>query len=253
MAHVRISAFLSGSERSGRLIIFDKDGTLIDFNAMWGGWITELARHLEASAYIAIAPQLFRAVGFDPATGAVEPSGPLAVATMADIRALADAVLRTSGLTPASAAAATQAGWCIPDPVALARPLADLPTLFDALRARGIRIAVATTDDRAPTQATLEALGIAPLVDALACGDDGRPIKPAPDAILALCHELGIAPAHAAMVGDTTADLHMGRAAGVDLNIGVLSGVGSAALLAPLADVLLPSVTELLAATDDRR
>jgi len=234
-----------------RAIIFDKDGTLIDFNAMWGDWITDLARHLEAAAYISIAPQLFQTLGFDPVTGAVAPGGPLAVSTMAEIRALAGEVLRAAGLTAVSAAAAIEAGWYIPDPVALAQPLADLPALFGAVHARGIRIAVATTDDRTPTLATLEALGVAPLVDALACGDDGRPIKPAPDAILALCQELGVAPAQAAMVGDTTADLRMGRAANVGLTIGVLSGVGSAALLAPLADLLLPSVAELLPAIGD--
>lgn len=236
-------------------VVFDKDGTLIDFNAMWGDWITELARHLEVAAYVSIAPQLFRAIGFDPVTGAVAPAGPLAVATMAEIRALTGEVLRAAGLSPASAAAAIQAGWYIPDPVALAQPLADLPALFGALRARGLRIAVATTDDRTPTLATLAALGVAPLVDALACGDDGIPIKPAPDAILALCHELGITPAQAAMVGDTTADLRMGRAAGVGLVVGVLSGVGSAELLTPLADALLPSVAGLVAnmTTDDRR
>ena len=228
------------------LIIFDKDGTLIDFNAMWGDWITDLARHLEAAAYISIAPQLFQTLGFDPVTGAVAPGGPLAVSTMAEIRALAGEVLRAAGLTPVSAAAAIEAGWYIPDPVALAQPLADLPALFGAVHACGIRIAVATTDDRTPTLATLEALGIAPLMDALACGDDGRPIKPAPDAILALCRELGIAPAQTAMVGDTTADLRMGRAAGVGLNIGVLSGVGAAEQLAPLADMLLPSVAGML-------
>jgi hypothetical protein len=31
------------------LVVFDKDDTLIDFNAMWGDWITDLARHLEAA------------------------------------------------------------------------------------------------------------------------------------------------------------------------------------------------------------
>ncbi|MDQ2998902.1 MAG: hypothetical protein M3R61_17865, partial [Chloroflexota bacterium] len=94
-----------------QVVIFDKDGTLIDFNAMWGDWITDLARQLEAAAYISIAPQLFQAVGFDPVTGAVAPAGPLAVATMAEIRALADEVLRAAGLSPVSAAAAIQVGW----------------------------------------------------------------------------------------------------------------------------------------------
>src|SRR6476619_5454896 len=97
-------------------IVFDKDGTLIDFNAMWGDWITTLARHLEAAAYVSIAPQLFQAVGFDPTTGVVAPAGPLAVATMAEIRDLAAEVLCTAGLSPTSAAIAIQAGWYIPDP-----------------------------------------------------------------------------------------------------------------------------------------
>ena len=226
-------------------VVFDKDGTLIDFDAMWGGWITTLARRLEAASYITVAPQLFRAVGFDPATGVVAPGGPLAVSTMTEIRALAGDVLRAAGLAPAAVAAALHAGWYIPDPVALARPLADLPQLFGALGARGLRIAIATTDDRAPTQATLAALGVAGMVDGLACGDDGHPIKPAPDAVVKLCQQLGVAPSRTVMVGDTTADLRMARAAGARA-IGVLSGVGSAELLAPHADLVLPSVAELL-------
>ncbi|MFN8504911.1 HAD family hydrolase [Kouleothrix sp.] len=245
MAHPRISAFFSGGERAGELIIFDKDGTLIDFGAMWGGWITTLARRLEAASYVSVAPQLFEAVGYDAATGKVGPAAPLAIGTMDGLRELCGEVLRAAGLPEPSAAAVVRAAWYPPDPVALAKPLADLPALFGALRARGCRIAIATTDDRAPTEATLAGLGVAALVDALACGDDGHALKPAPDAVLKLCARVGVAPAHTAVVGDTSADLRMGRAAGAALTVGVLSGVGTPAQLAPLADALLPSVAAL--------
>jgi phosphoglycolate phosphatase len=192
------------------------------------------------------ASRVFRAVGFDGVTNRVELSGELAIGTMDSLRACAAEVLESAALAAGDALTAIDAAWYIPDPVALARPLADLRALFEACRARGLRIAIATTDDRAPTKATLAGLGLAHLVDALACGDDGHPIKPAPDAILMLCDTLGIAPAEAAMVGDTLADMQMGRAAGAGLVVGVLSGIGTPAVLEPHADVLLQSVGELM-------
>jgi phosphoglycolate phosphatase len=72
------------------------------------------------------------------------------------------------------------------------------------------------------------------------------PIKPAPDALLHLCGLLGVAPARTAIVGDSPADLQMGRAAGAGLVVGVLSGVGVREELAPYADVILQSIAELL-------
>ena len=48
------------------------------------------------------------------------------------------------------------------------------------------------------------------------------------------------------MIGDTPADLAMGRAAGAGRVVGVLSGVGSREELAPFADAVLGSVRELL-------
>ena len=75
-------------------------------------------------------------------------------------------------------------------------------------------MAVATSDDRAPTEATLAGLDLAALVDAIVCADDGLPIKPAPDAFLHVCGLLGVAPERTAMVGDSVMDLQMARAAG---------------------------------------
>jgi HAD superfamily hydrolase (TIGR01509 family) len=125
------------------------------------------------------------------------------------------------------------------------RPLADLPGLFTALRDRGIGIAVATMDDRAPTEATFAALGVEPFVDALVCGDDGLPPKPAPDMVWAVCQATSVEPSQAAVVGDSVTDLEMGRAAGAGLVVGVLSGVAPEEMLAPHADVLLASVADL--------
>ncbi|MGH9204911.1 MAG: HAD family hydrolase, partial [Vicinamibacterales bacterium] len=62
-----------------QLIIFDKDGTLIDFDAMWGRWVTELARRAESVTQLPITNRLFHMMGFDPASGRVLADGRLAV------------------------------------------------------------------------------------------------------------------------------------------------------------------------------
>ncbi|MFQ5577973.1 MAG: HAD family hydrolase [Anaerolineae bacterium] len=228
------------------LVIFDKDGTLIDFNAMWGAWITGLAQTLEAAAGVSVAQTLYAAMNFDPTGGRIAAGGHLALDPMAKLRVLTAGVLRQAGLSPEAAQGAMAAAWRTPNPAALAHPLADLPALFGALRAGGAKVAIATSDDRAPTKAMLHQFGAAALVDALVCADDGLPIKPAPDMILTLCRRFNISPAQTAMVGDNLPDMQMGRAAGAGLVVGVLSGVGSAADLAPHADLLLGSVAELL-------
>jgi phosphoglycolate phosphatase len=228
------------------LVIFDKDGTLIDINIMWGSWIIELARRLESATGQAIAAALFQAMAFDPVSGIMEPSGPLSIAPLAEQRQLILTVLRESGLSAAESQTALTAAWHMPDPIKLAQPLTDLPALFGTLRANGAKVGIATADDRAPTLATLTGLGLIHFVDGIACADDGMTIKPAPDMILSICQALNIPPAKTVMVGDNVDDLRMGRAAGVGLTIGMLSGVSSHTDLAPDADIILGSVAELM-------
>jgi phosphoglycolate phosphatase len=227
------------------LLIFDKDGTLIEFHLMWGGWVDLLANRLEAACGLALREGLYALLGVDLESGLVHAHGLLAATPMSRIREAVVAFLTEAGAAPDRAEAAVNQAWDAPDPVALARPVTDLRALLAKLRPRVGLFAVATSDDRDPTIRTLASLGIAGEFADLACADDGFPNKPAPDPVLRLCERLGIAPERAAVVGDSPFDLRMGRAAGVARTIGVLTGVGDLATLAPLADIVLPSIEDL--------
>lgn len=225
------------------LVVFDKDGTLIDFHLMWDAWTATLVDRLGPAAGDAVHAAMHAAMGTDPHDGAAAPVAPLPGSIMARLRAVAVAVLRAHG-TP-EPERVVDAVWVPPDAIRSARPLTDLPALFRALAGDGRRIGVVTADDRLATTDTLVFLGVDRWVEALVCADDGLPLKPAPDMFLRACAELGVPPSRAAMVGDTPADLLMGRAAGAGLVIGVLSGAGDRSRLAPHADGILGSVADL--------
>ena len=227
------------------LLIFDKDGTLIEFHRMWGGWVDELARRLEAATRLPLRAGLYQLLGVDQESGMVLAHGLMAATPMRRIREVVEAYVADAGAGPAVAAASLERAWHAPDPVALAQPVTDLHGLLARLRARVPTFAVATSDDRGPTERTLAALGIDSEFAGLSCADDGRPTKPAPDPVLYLCAALGVPPERTAVVGDAPADLRMAHAAAAGRVIAVLTGVGDRAILEPLADVVLDSIEGL--------
>lgn len=229
------------------LLVFDKDGTLLDFHAMWSGWADQLASDLERAAGRPVRGPLFEMLGYDPLTGRAHAGGGLIATPMSRLRDLTAATLLAQGLGPDVVEAAVATAWHAPDPVTLAHPLTDLTDLLGAIRASGRRAAVVTSDDRAPTDRTLAHLGLGDLLDAVVCADDGLPTKPAPDAVTHVCVSHAIDPSRVAVIGDSPADIEMGRRAGAALTIGVRTGIGSDDDLAD-ADVLIDSVADLRAA-----
>jgi phosphoglycolate phosphatase len=216
---------------------------------MWGGWVDDLARRLEATTRLRLRAGLYELLGVDPETGVVYWHGLMAATPMARIREAIEQFVANAGAGREAARAAVDGAWQAPDPVGLAQPVTDLHALFDRLRHRSTgerrHLAIATADDRDPTTRTLRALGIEDEIEAMVCADDGVEHKPAPDAVLRLCERLGVKPSRAAVVGDSPADLRMGRAAGAGRVIGVLTGVGDELTLGPLADLVLASIEDL--------
>jgi phosphoglycolate phosphatase len=87
--------------------------------------------------------------------------------------------------------------------------------MLDALRARGHALAVATGKSRQGLERALDASGLRAVFNASRCGDESEP-KPHPAMLRELMQALDAAPAQALMVGDTSHDLRMAAAAGVD-------------------------------------
>jgi len=226
-------------------IIFDKDGTLIDFDAMWGGWVVYLAEQLKTVSRLDVREALCLAMGYDEANKKVLAHGMLAASPMAKLYQLTVEVMQSAGLNADESERVVAEGWCIPDPVLLAKPFTDTRVLFSQLHSQNIKIGIATSDDRAPTEAMLEAFDIQEFVATMVCADDGIPSKPAPDMVTTICQRMNIDPSKVMVIGDTTSDLKMARASGAGLAVGVLSGVSSAKDLIPFADVILDSVDDL--------
>lgn len=90
------------------------------------------------------------------------------------------------------------------------------------LKARGHRLAVATGKSHAGLARALRSTGLAAYFVTTRCADQCTP-KPAPDMLLELIDELGIARERSLMIGDTTHDLGMAANAGVAA-IGVTYG-----------------------------
>lgn len=95
------------------------------------------------------------------------------------------------------------------------RPYAGIMPLLQALRARGLRLAVCTNKAEAEARQLLQALNLAHCFDAVVGGDTLHLRKPSAEPLLHALALLDATPDMALMVGDSQVDLDCARAAGV--------------------------------------
>ncbi|MFI5979813.1 HAD family hydrolase [Streptomyces sp. NPDC051555] len=99
------------------------------------------------------------------------------------------------------------------------------------LREGGVALAVATSKFHGPADALLTAAGLREYFAVVIGADEVTRPKPDPESGQVVLDRLGLTAEHAVMVGDTTHDLLMARAAGMR-SVAVTYGVHSAAELA---------------------
>ena len=217
-----------------RGIIFDKDGTLFDFNATWGAWARGMLE-AETGGDPVLFARLAEALGYDTAN---ERFFPESIVIASTAHAVADRIIDVMGPQDREALLGRMHAAAGAVDQVEAVPLADY---FTGLSGRGLRLGIVTNDAEAPARRHLDRAGVTGHFDFIAGYDSGHGAKPEPGQLLAFCAATGLDRAACLMVGDSTHDLHAGRAAGMR-TVGVLTGPAPVEELAPHADVVLPDI-----------
>ena len=230
-----------------KAIVFDKDGTLLDFDSFWVP-VARLAteRVLSAcGASQALCEPILEAIGVK--NGITHVDGMLCKGDYEDLYyvyrdLIADAGTDVDGedlkhyLVDAYHSALGE-GRLVPTCDNLYGVLTELKRL-------GYGIGLITSDDRRGAELCLKGLGIYELFDEILCSDRSHPPKPDPYYMYEFCRRGGFKPSEVVMVGDSLADMLFGRNSGA-YTVGVASCTENADFIRPYADTVVHDVSEI--------
>lgn len=220
-------------------ILFDKDGTLFGFSAMWALWCDRVLTELSAGDE-QLRNKLGVAVGYDTRTREFASDALI-------VRAAADEINQAwcDQLPELTFEQVEAVGHSQLQSMPASVPVTDLDALCQTFKANGITLGVATNDFESVAKDQLAQIGATSHFEFICGFDSGFGAKPQPGMILGFCEKTGLDPVNVAMVGDSCHDLDAGRAAGAGMLVGVLTGPATRHELNGLADVVLDDISGL--------
>ena len=241
-----------------RVMIFDKDGTLMELHHYWTAMVELRARMicerlgLEDLHVKRIAFQM----GADLDSGKLRPQGPVGLKKREIVMQSAIDYLTGLGLN-------NTYDLCFEvfaeiDDIssrelrAFVRPISGAEELVRSASQRGCKIAIATTDRRQRAKLATDFLGFGDVVDIVVGADDVSRPKPDPEQIELILKAFSMDRSQAVMVGDALTDVQMGINADVKASIGVLTGFATAAQLQAITPYIARDVSEIHIASTPR-
>lgn len=246
MAQVQVA----GKAYDADLVIFDKDGTLIDFRETWveiiGSLISVMGTHVTMTESLKKRVQDVLGVSVD--SRGIDGNGALAMGTFAECDTLLTYCLYREGLRWDEAQDLVHR---LGDEVFRSevrdrsvRPARGVIDLLKRLKDKGLHTAIATNDKARDALSDMFSIGAAQYIDVVVGADHVEQAKPAPDMVRRICEHFRVEPGSAVLVGDTVMDAMLGRNAGVGLTIGI-PGIVPREVLEEHMDVVVDSLDEI--------
>ncbi len=226
-------------------IVFDKDGTLIDFHSTWLPVYRFAALEFSGNDQ-RLADELLSRHGYDQDAGRFIGGSLLAAGTNREIGiAWSEQLHGVEGDAQVEAICARLNHIFQQQGALHSTPVNGLKTTLQQLKMAGLKLGVATSDSYQGIHNTLQSFSVISAFDFLCGYDSGHGVKPDADMVLAFCEAMSLEPAEVIVVGDNHHDIEMGRNANAGLCIGVLTGTSTRADLEGVADLLLDDIAGL--------
>ncbi len=238
-------------------IIFDKDGTLLDFDALWLP-VAEGAVDAVVECYSLpneAKNELFESVGvYD---GVTDITGVLAGGTYRMMAECFEKVLASHGVSIDKDEFDAFTVSAFHDSFARGeiKPACDdIVEFFRLLRSKGVHIALITSDDRFGADKCLAQFGIAEYFDEIYCADGIHPPKPDPYYLDCFAKKYSLSKDEICMVGDTYVDCDFAAGYGVKM-IGVAPEECNKRLLLERTDTVYDDISQIPMSlfTDDKQ
>ncbi len=238
-----------------KLVLFDKDGTIIDIHHYWASMIQFRAEHIveqyakDRADSDEIKSRLMDEMGVDLDCGRMKPQGPVGIKPRSYIAKVASDVMNRYGVSVNTDQIESLFAEVDIQTSLNMKPLLKLlpgvRSLLDSLNACGISSAIVSVDiaDRAEKAVTV--LGLESYFDFIIGGDLVEHVKPAPDMAILAMNKNGVLPESTVVIGDHPVDIKMGQGAGIELNIGVLNGLSDVSMFNDLECETISDLTKI--------
>ena len=219
-------------------IVFDKDGTLFDFQSSWGSSTFNFLSSL-SDGNSATLEDLGHALKFDLEQKIFFPDSIFIAGTARQTMDLLRPIIPKK--TEADILAEQQFHYTNLEQ----RPVKNLYKILKKLSDLGYVLNVATNDLKRPTISQLKQVDIADFFIEIIGSDSGYGAKPESSQLLAISRKIGLEPSEIVMVGDSTHDMIAARRANFRA-FGVLTGVAKKHDLQPYSDAVFDDISYLL-------